>query len=133
MCRSVPQMVTASTRTIASVAAVSPGSAWSAQLRRPGPSYTSAFMASPSSPGQRNGRPPVGGRPWSGWLSAQPLAVADEGGPAPAESPRVPGRGGRQHDEDQRVDDVVVDDRVGGVRRLTGARALREGPFGGPH
>ncbi|AEK44045.1 hypothetical protein RAM_27840 [Amycolatopsis mediterranei S699] len=34
----MPQMVTASIRTIASVGAVSSGSLWSVQLRRPGPS-----------------------------------------------------------------------------------------------
>lgn len=47
MCRSVPQMVTASTRTIASVASWIPGSATSSHADFPEPWNTSAFMTIP--------------------------------------------------------------------------------------
>lgn len=47
MCRSVPQMVTASTRTTASAASLMPGSGTSCQAVCPGPWKTSAFMTSP--------------------------------------------------------------------------------------
>ncbi len=50
MCRSVPQMVTASTRTTASAASLMPGSGTSCQEVCPGPWKTSAFMTSPSLP-----------------------------------------------------------------------------------
>src|SRR5450631_3969466 len=45
MCRSVPQMVVASTRTMASPSSKMTGSGTSFQLFDPGPSYTSAFIA----------------------------------------------------------------------------------------
>ncbi len=47
MCRSVPQIVVVSTRTSASVVSTSFGSGTSTQLFVPGPSKTSAFIASP--------------------------------------------------------------------------------------
>src|SRR5690348_10631174 len=47
MCRSVPQIVATSMRTIASVGSTMTGSGTSSQARSPGPWYTSAFMASP--------------------------------------------------------------------------------------
>ena len=55
MCRSVPQMVTASTRTMASVASWMPGSGTSCQERCPGPWKTSAFMAASSRAGRADG------------------------------------------------------------------------------
>jgi hypothetical protein len=45
MCRSVPQMVTVSMRTMASVSSISLGSATSSQRLSPGPWYTTARMA----------------------------------------------------------------------------------------
>ena len=45
MCRSVPQIVVASTRTIASVSSTIVGFGTSSQALLPGPWYTSAFMA----------------------------------------------------------------------------------------
>ncbi len=47
MCRSVPQIVVASTCTMTSLSCSIFGSAISLQLLRPGPSYTSAFMFLP--------------------------------------------------------------------------------------
>ena len=48
MWRSVPQIVTASTLTIASVSAVTTGIGTSSQSLRPGPWYTSAFIVASS-------------------------------------------------------------------------------------
>nr|WP_238694482.1 hypothetical protein [Nocardioides daphniae] len=53
MCRSVPQMVTASTRTSASVGACSSGSGTDVQTRRPGPWNVIAFMGFSSPDGGR--------------------------------------------------------------------------------
>src|SRR5579884_1055855 len=67
MCRSVPQIVTASTRTITSVVSTRSGSGTTCQERLPGPWYTNAFMAASVAvsrgPGDHAGRPELHDRP----------------------------------------------------------------------
>ena len=70
-------------------------------------------------------------RCWGGRQMSQRLRCTN-GGPQPAQAPGVTGVGDGQGDQDEGVDDVVVDDRVG-RHGLTGRGELGQRPLGRPH